>query len=72
MQDDPAPIEPGQTGTVIGVYRHEGKSTWHQIDVAWDNGRTLMLVSPPDEFEIIQSSSDECTRCRPTAENGND
>jgi hypothetical protein len=25
------------------------------IDLAWDNGRRLMLVWPPDEFEIIDS-----------------
>lgn len=54
MPNDPAPILVGQIGTVIRVVRHGGgKGTWHQIDVAWDNGRTLMLVSPPDEFEIV-------------------
>jgi hypothetical protein len=30
-----------------------GPDAWHQIDVAWDNGRTLMLVAPPDEFEVV-------------------
>ena len=53
MQDDPDPIQVGQTGTVAHVHRVEDDPVWHQIDVAWDNGRTLMLVSPPDEFEII-------------------
>lgn len=52
MQDDPDPIEPGSTGMVTGVIRHgEGREMWLQIDVDWDNGRTLMLVSPPDRFE---------------------
>ena len=54
MRDDPHPIEAGQIGTVTGVSRHgAGADAWHQIDVAWDNGRKLMLVSPPDAFEII-------------------
>jgi hypothetical protein len=55
MHDDPDPIQVGQTGTVVGVYSHAEQNTWHQIDVAWDNGRTLMLVSPPDLFEIIDT-----------------
>ena len=54
MGDDPEPLQIGQTGTVVDVSRHgAGKSAWFQIDVAWDNGRTLMLVSPPDQFEIV-------------------
>ena len=55
MQDDPDPIVPGATGTVVSAARHGfGKDAWTQIDISWDNGRLLMLVSPPDEFEIIQ------------------
>lgn len=54
MQDDPDPIQAGQLGTVVRVARHGGgRGLWHQIDVAWDSGRTLMLVSPPDQFEIV-------------------
>jgi uncharacterized protein DUF4314 len=54
MRHDPDPIEAGQLGTVTGVRRQGAcADAWHQIDVAWDNGRTLMLVSPPDEFEIV-------------------
>ena len=55
MQDDPDPIVPGATGTVVSAARYGfGKDSWTQIDISWDNGRLLMLVSPPDEFEIIQ------------------
>lgn len=55
MADDPDPIQAGQLGAVVAVSRHDGsKDTWHQIDVAWDNGRTLMLVSPPDRYEIAR------------------
>jgi Domain of unknown function (DUF4314) len=54
MQDDPHPIEVGQIGTVDGINGHgHGKDAWFQIDVSWDCGRSLMLVSPPDKFEII-------------------
>lgn len=56
MQDDPDPIAPGATGTVVSASRHGfGKDAWIQIDISWDNGRSLMLVSPPDEFEIISA-----------------
>ena len=55
MRHDPDPLDSGQLGTVAGVRRHGAwPDEWHQIDVAWDNGRTLMLVSPPDEFEIVR------------------
>ena len=54
MQDDPDPIQIGELGTVTDCRRNGGgKDAWYQVDVAWDNGRTLMLVSPPDQFEII-------------------
>lgn len=55
MHADPDPILVGETGTVVSCHRHiTGGNAWFQIDVAWDNGRTLMLVCPPDEFEIIE------------------
>ncbi len=57
MGDDPDPIAPGQTGTVVGVFTvGHGQDRWHQIDVSWDNGRTLMLASPPDRFETISGA----------------
>ena len=54
MYDDPDPIPVGEVGTVVSVSRHGGgKHVWHQIDVAWNSGRTLMLICPPDGFEIV-------------------
>lgn len=54
MQDDPDPIRPGTLGVVTWVTRHgSGTESWHQIGAEWDNGRTLMLVVPPDLLEII-------------------
>ena len=49
MADDPDPIPVGQRGTVVGIHPHDG---WTQVDVEWDNGRSLMLSIPPDEIEI--------------------
>lgn len=54
MLDDPDPIPRGTTGTVTAVRQQR---TWAQVDVAWDNGRTLMLVVPPDEFEVISDTT---------------
>lgn len=50
MPDDPCPIRPGTEGTVSFV--NELWDSW-QITVAWDNGRSLALVVPPDQFEIV-------------------
>jgi hypothetical protein len=49
MPDDPDPIPAGATGTVVAVT--EGR--FAQIDVDWDNGRTLSLVPGVDRFETI-------------------
>lgn len=57
MPDDPDPIPIGEVGTVIEVTRHgDGKNAWHQVDVEWDHGRSLMLTLPPDRIEILQDA----------------
>ena len=53
MEDDPDPIPVGTEGTVTGV---EDLGDWWQIDVEWDNDRTLMLTVPPDRFTIIRGT----------------
>lgn len=51
MADDPDPVPEGATGTVEATpVRVNG---WYQVEVAWDNGRRLMMTVPPDEFEVI-------------------
>lgn len=55
MADDPDPIAAGTTGTVAGVYP---LSDWTQVDVDWDNGRSLMLSIPPDEVERLSPPAD--------------
>ena len=49
MPDDPDPIPAGATGTVLAVTT----GPYAQIDVDWDNGRSLSLVPGVDRFEII-------------------
>jgi len=58
MTDDPVPIPIGATGTVTGLYPQSG---WTQVDVEWDNGRSLMLSIPPDVVERIESPKDAPT-----------
>lgn len=59
MVDDPDPIPVGATGTVMGISHHDdGDDVWHQIDVDWDHGRTLMLVLPLDRIEIMDGYND--------------
>jgi hypothetical protein len=53
MPSDPDPIPAGSLGTVVAVFEHIG---WTQIDVDWDNGRTLMLTIPEDSIEVIKES----------------
>ena len=54
MPDDPNPIAAGTRGTVKRV-RKVGtpRDGFLQVDVDWDNGRSLMLSVPPDEFSTI-------------------
>lgn len=52
---DPAPLEPGAEGTVteIGppIYNGE-RGNVRQIMINWDNGRSLILIEPGDNFEV--------------------
>jgi hypothetical protein len=50
---DPDPLPVGSLGTVVTVYHHRD---WSQVDVDWDNGRSLMLSMPEDSIEIIKYS----------------
>ncbi|TWT65481.1 DUF4314 domain-containing protein [Crateriforma conspicua] len=51
MTDDPKPIAAGTTGTVVNIYLHDD---WTQVDVDWDNGRSLMLSIRPDVVERVE------------------
>ena len=62
MTDDPDPIPAGTTGTVAGAYP---QSDWTQVDVDWDNGRSLMLSIPPDGVERL---SDGRSKSNPSSQ----
>lgn len=47
MPDDPCPVETGATATVTG-------GNGAQIEVDWDNGRSLSLVVGVDRYEVIE------------------
>lgn len=54
MADDPNPVQPGTRGTVREVEKHgTGRDAFIQVDVEWDNGRSLMLSVPPDRCRIV-------------------
>lgn len=56
MPDDPNPIPTGTKGTIehINPVDFGRGDKFTQIDVKWDNGRTLMLSIPPDRIRIIE------------------
>jgi hypothetical protein len=51
MGGDPNPIPVGSRGTVLKV--QEIVPGDHHIDVAWDSGRTLGLLSLIDRYRIL-------------------
>ena len=54
MNDDPNPVPPGTKGTVKHIEDvHLGRENFTQVDVRWDDGRTLMVVCPPDVVRRI-------------------
>ncbi len=50
------PIPVGSLGTVIEVHEHRD---WTQVDVDWDNGRSLMLTMPDDCVAIVEPNHHE-------------
>ena len=58
MADDPQPIPPGTTGTVVAV------DDAGQLVMNWDNGRALSLLPGTDSFEVISRPKDKETHQR--------
>ena len=52
MPHDPCPIPPGSTGTVRAI-RNPG-TPLAQLDLLWDEPRSLMLLPGVDRFELTQ------------------
>ena len=55
MPNDPDPIAKGTTGTV----NHVESGSLPQIEVAWDNGRSLSLIPGVDSFETIEDEDND-------------
>jgi hypothetical protein len=49
FMEDVDPIEPGQIGVVKSV------DDLGQLQVDWDNGRTLAIIPEKDQFEVLDS-----------------
>jgi hypothetical protein len=54
MPSDPDPVPPGTQGTVdwVGDPNMFGDNT-QQIGVAWDNGRSLIMIKGIDRFKKL-------------------
>jgi len=52
MPEEPDPIPIGTKGTVVFVNLAPGIGT--QVEIKWDNGRTLMACLPPDLIRVIE------------------
>jgi hypothetical protein len=50
MPEDPDPVP---VGTLVVVLRVIDYREWQQVEVAWDNGRKLMLSLPEDCIELL-------------------
>ena len=51
MPQDPDPLPVGSLGTVVAIHDHHD---WTQVDVDWDNGRSLMLTMPDDCVAVVE------------------
>lgn len=49
FMEDVDPIEPGQIGVVKSV------DDLGQLQVEWDNGRTLAIIPEKDQFEVLDA-----------------
>ena len=49
FMEDVDPIEPGQIGVVESV------DDLGQLQVNWDNGRTLAIIPEKDQFEVLDA-----------------
>lgn len=50
MFDDPRPVAPGTLGTIF----HAGGGV---LNVNWDDGRKLGVITDVDQFEILDSDN---------------
>lgn len=53
MPYDPAPVPKGTEGLVRRVTKSPFSHSEWIVDVAWDNGRGLSMLTPHDTYEVI-------------------
>ena len=51
MKDDPHPLEPGATGTLLHI---DGLGSFHTL---WDDGQRLAVIPGVDEFDVTVPES---------------
>lgn len=66
MPEDPNPLPPGATGTVVFVNDVDvgGHDRFTQLAVKWDRphaDRKLLLAVPPDSFEVLNAEEADCS-----------
>lgn len=54
--DERDPVPPGTEGTVQRARWVDlgGRDSFEQVSIAWDDGRTLMAVIPPDVITLVE------------------
>lgn len=52
MKDDPQPLEPGATGTLVHI---DDLGSFHTL---WDDGRRLAVIPGVDEFDVLVSEEE--------------
>ena len=57
MPHDPDPVPVGAEG-LIERARDVGHGAFTQVEVRWDDGRTLMLSMPPDEVRVVRPAAE--------------
>jgi hypothetical protein len=52
--DDHDPLPNGTLGTIRRVHHRDSVTgRWLQIEIDWDNDSNFILMSPPDESEVL-------------------
>ena len=53
MLDEHDPVPPGARGTVTHVDKWGASNNSANVHVAWDNGRTLALLTDVDQWKVL-------------------
>jgi len=53
------PIPIGTEGRVVLVLKGRVPEKWMEVEVAWDDGRQINLICPPDRFTILEKGTND-------------